>query len=170
MTALPAAISFHEEIRERASAIEAERRMPADLAARMAQQGMFRLLVPAEYGGLQVHPRTFFETLEQTARSDGSVGWVLMIGATTGIMSASLPEPWAQKLYAAKPHVITSGVTYWPGGSRRRWHARHWPLAFWQWQPGLGLDLRWVYRDRKRRTKAQCSRHAGNPAGFFCGQ
>ena len=86
-----AARSFHEEIRGRAAAIEAARRMPEDLARRMAGEGLFRLLVPGVYGGSQVHPGTFFDSLVATARGDGAVGWVQMIGATTGLLAASLP-------------------------------------------------------------------------------
>lgn len=108
---LPALTPFLSEIAERAQRIEQDRRMPADLAERMAAAGLFRLLVPDLYGGLEVHPRTFFETLEQAACADGAVGWVLMIGATTGLMSASLPDEWARELYASHPNNITSGVT-----------------------------------------------------------
>ncbi|MFU8816581.1 MAG: acyl-CoA dehydrogenase family protein [Pseudomonadales bacterium] len=103
--------SFHDEIRDRAAAIEAARRMPLDLARRMAQAGMFRLLVPACYGGSQVHPQQFFDALRATARSDGAVGWCQMIATTTGILSASLPERWAQAIYGADPDCITTGVT-----------------------------------------------------------
>lgn len=103
--------SFAREILSRADAIEHARRMPEDLAQRMAAAGMFRLLVPARLGGLEVHPRVFFDTLAATAEADGAVGWCQMIGATTGILSASLPEHWALAIYGAHPDCITTGVT-----------------------------------------------------------
>ena len=99
------------EIRARGAEIEQARRMPDDLARRMASAGMFRLLVPQQYGGFEVHPRAFFDALAETARADGAVGWVQMIGTTTGILSASLPEAWAEALYAANPDCISTGVT-----------------------------------------------------------
>jgi hypothetical protein len=49
MTVLTAAKSFHEEIRTRAQEIEAGRRMPADLAARMAGAGLFRMVLLAGF-------------------------------------------------------------------------------------------------------------------------
>lgn len=109
----PAALaqSFHDEIRSRSAAIEADRRMPLDLARRMAEAGMFRLLVPECYGGSQVHPRQFFDALVATARSDGAVGWCQMIAATTGLLSASLPDAWAEAIYGADPNCISTGVT-----------------------------------------------------------
>ena len=103
--------TFHPEIQERAPAIETAGRMPEDLAARMATAGLFRMLVPACYGGLEAHPREFFDTLAATAEADGAVGWCLMIGATTGLMAASLPEVFARELYDDSPDNITCGVT-----------------------------------------------------------
>jgi indole-3-acetate monooxygenase len=104
-------LALEDEIRSRADAIEAERRMPADLARRMAEAGMFRLLVPQCYGGAQVHPQQFFDALVTTAQQDGAVGWCQMIGATTGMLAASLPERWAQAIYGDNPDCISTGVT-----------------------------------------------------------
>jgi indole-3-acetate monooxygenase len=103
--------ALHAEIARRADEIEAARRMPDDLARRMAQAGMFRLLVPHRYGGAQAHPWEFFDALTASARQDGAAGWCQMIGATTGLLAASLPEPWADAIYGGNPDVITTGVT-----------------------------------------------------------
>jgi indole-3-acetate monooxygenase len=98
-----AAAAFHDEIRTRADEIERARRIPADLAMRMASAGLFRLLVPGEYGGLEAHPQAFFDSLVTTSRADGAVGWCQMIGATTGVLAASLPDHWAQPSTAPIP-------------------------------------------------------------------
>jgi alkylation response protein AidB-like acyl-CoA dehydrogenase len=111
MQAAAVAATFHDEIRRRADEIEASRRMPDDLARRMAEAGLFRLLVPRQYGGAQVHPREFFDSLMTTARADGAVGWCQMIGATTGLLAASLPDAWSRALYGDHPESITTGVT-----------------------------------------------------------
>ena len=105
------AAGFAAEIRERAADIEASRRLPEDLAARMAAAGLFRALVPARYGGGQIHPREFFDTVMTTAEADGSVGWCLMIGASTGLLAATLAEEAAQAMFAANPDAIVTGVT-----------------------------------------------------------
>jgi alkylation response protein AidB-like acyl-CoA dehydrogenase len=105
------ATSLHDEIRQRADEIERARRLPDDLARRMASAGMFRLLVPRSLGGLEVHPGEFFDALVETSRADGAVGWCQMIGATTGILSASFPGHWAETIYGADPDIITTGVT-----------------------------------------------------------
>jgi indole-3-acetate monooxygenase len=106
-----AVTALQEEIARRADEFEAARRLPDDLARRMARAGMFRLLVAERYGGAEVHPQAFFDALADTARRDGAAGWCQMIGATTGLLCASLPEPWADTIYGADPDVITTGVT-----------------------------------------------------------
>jgi indole-3-acetate monooxygenase len=109
--AVAIAASFHEQIRAQSDDMEQARRFPQALASRMAAAGMFRLLVPDCYHGAQVHPQAFFDALATTAEADGAAGWCQMIAVTTGLMSATLPEPWAQKLYGENPDVITTGVT-----------------------------------------------------------
>jgi len=106
-----AAKRFAPEIQRRADGIEQARRMPADLALEMASAGMFRLLVPACHGGTEVHPREFFDAIAATAEADGAVGWCQMIGVTTGLLAATLPESWATEIYGSNPDVITTGVT-----------------------------------------------------------
>jgi alkylation response protein AidB-like acyl-CoA dehydrogenase len=105
------AASFAAEIRAGGDAMEIARCMPRDLAQRMAATGLFSMLVPAQYGGLQSHPRQFFEAIEATAKADGAVGWCLMIGSTTGLLAASLPEEHAGAIFSAQPDVVVSGVT-----------------------------------------------------------
>ncbi len=105
------ALGFAEEIRGRAADIEACRRMPKDLAARMAGAGLFRALVPTRYGGGQVHPREFFDAVMTTAEADGSVGWCHMIAASTGLLAATLADDPARAMFAADPNAIVTGVT-----------------------------------------------------------
>ncbi len=85
------AASMRPEIERHSTDIEAQCRVPQTLADQMSAAGLFRLLVPNEYGGEQVHPQTFFDTLQTLAVADAAVGWVGMIGTTTGLLSASLP-------------------------------------------------------------------------------
>ena len=108
---LPAAEQFFGRIREEALAIESARCLPASLAGDLAAAGLFRLLVPAELGGLQVHPSQLVDTLITLSKADGAVGWNMMIGNTTGLLSASLPPEWAKLMYADDPLGITVGVT-----------------------------------------------------------
>src|SRR5690606_5813382 len=45
----------------------------------LRESGAIRLLQPKEYGGLEVHPREFAETVMTAASLDGSTGWIVGI-------------------------------------------------------------------------------------------
>ena len=97
-------------IRERAEHIERERRVPDELTTSLAEAGLFRLCVPRTLGGREVDVATLVHTIEAIAHADGAVGWCVMIGATTGVLSAYLPEPVAREIYGGTPGPITGGV------------------------------------------------------------
>ncbi len=107
--ALASAVALAPDIRARAEAIERGRRLPADLAAQLAAAGLFRMLVPRSLGGLELEPASMLATLETVGAADASVGWCVMIGATTAVVAAYLPPDVAREIYAA-PGTITGGV------------------------------------------------------------
>ena len=94
-----------------AAAIERARRLPAPIADRMRAAGIFHALVPREYGGAECHPAELCELIETIARGDGSAGWNVMIGTTTGLLAASLPVSFAREIYGDAPGALTVGVT-----------------------------------------------------------
>jgi alkylation response protein AidB-like acyl-CoA dehydrogenase len=97
------------EIRSAADDIERERRLPRALVSQLVGIGVFRLCVPRALGGSEVHPHVLVEVLETLARADGAAGWCAMIGATTGVTSAYLPDAEARRIYA-DPTLVTGGV------------------------------------------------------------
>lgn len=104
-----AADRFAEEIARRAAEIEANRFLPQDIAARFAEAGLYRLCIPAEYGGLEAHPAVLVKTVERIARADGSAAWCVFIGATSGLLSGFLDPAEARRIFS-DPRVITAGV------------------------------------------------------------
>ena len=72
---LAAARDLAATIAAAAPAIEESRRVPPALVQQIARAGLFRLLVPAELGGLEADPLTLLDVLEEVARADGSAGW-----------------------------------------------------------------------------------------------
>lgn len=102
--------SLVAEVAARADEIESVRRLPADLARQLADAGLFRLLLPAAYGGREVHPARMVEAIETVAQADGATGWCVMIGMTSAVTAAYMPAATAQAIYGANPQVITGGV------------------------------------------------------------
>lgn len=97
------------EIAPRCDEIERLRHLPADLSARFARAGFYRMLVPEVYGGLEVHPTTFFDVVERLGRVDGASAWCVMISATAASCSAFLPAHVSGRIFA-DPEVCFAGV------------------------------------------------------------
>ena len=103
------AVDRQEALRALSPEIEQARRVPASLAAELAQAGHYRMLVPASLGGGEVHPRVFVDVLRALGRGDGATAWTVMTGATTGLLSAYLPREGATELFS-DPASVPAGV------------------------------------------------------------
>ena len=105
-----AARELAPRIRTLAEETERARRVPDEIVAALARAGIFRMLVPRRYGGAEVDPAAMITTLEELSRADGSAGWCAMIGATSAVTAAYLPDAEAAEIYGGDPNVITGGV------------------------------------------------------------
>lgn len=94
---------------EAAEAIERERRLPSDLVAAMREADLFRLCVPGSVGGLEADVSTLLAAVEALARGDGSAGWCLAIGATSGMLAAYISPEAAREAYGS-PGSAAGGV------------------------------------------------------------
>lgn len=117
---------------------EAGRRLTAPVVAALRDSGLFRMCVPAVYGGPEVDPLTLVEAIETVAAGDGAAGWCTMIASTTSSMSVFLEPGFAQEIFG-DPQSISGGV-FAPSGTataseragRRGWEVR----GRWQWGSG----------------------------------
>jgi alkylation response protein AidB-like acyl-CoA dehydrogenase len=91
------------------SAIEDARRLPPEAVDALTRAGVFKLAVARELGGGNVDAATLLSAIEEVARADGSAGWCVMIGATSGLMSAYLDDDTAREIYGPA-NAITCGV------------------------------------------------------------
>ena len=55
-------------LREKSDAIEEARRLPGEVAARLRQAGMFRLMMPHEWGGPEMRPAEQVEVIESSPK------------------------------------------------------------------------------------------------------
>ncbi len=118
----------------RAAEMDALRRLPADLAHTLAQEGFFRMVLPAEYGGQELPPSSMIEVLEALGAANASVAWCVMIGATTALNAAYLPDHHAHTIWAA-PDMITGGV-FAPKGKAVREGDNYRVNGRWAWGSG----------------------------------
>ena len=68
-----------DQIRELGPSNEAQGKLDDKVVQILRESGAIRLLQPKEYGGLEVHPREFAETVMTAASLDGSTGWIVGI-------------------------------------------------------------------------------------------
>ncbi len=95
-------------IAAQAKAHEAERRIARPLVDAFVEAGFYRMVVPRALGGEEVSPSVLVGVLERLAESDGSAAWCVMVGATTGLVAALLPEDDARAVF--HPRAVPSGV------------------------------------------------------------
>ncbi len=89
---------------------ERERMVSPEIISALADAGAIHALVPRALGGGEVHPVAFLEMVEQISRADASVGWVVMIGATSAINAAYLEESVARAVFGDGPGAYTAGI------------------------------------------------------------
>ncbi len=89
--------------------IESDRRLPPEAIRALVDAGVFKLLVPRDYGGAEASPSLFLDAIEAVASVDGSAGWCAMIGASSGIMSGFLAAEVARGVFGPSD-AITCGV------------------------------------------------------------
>src|SRR5829696_7542055 len=106
---LEAVRALQSRLREAAAETEANRRLAPPLIGALTEVGLFRMLVPRSLGGGEVDPATALWVIEEAGSADGAAGWCVMIGATSALLAAYLPEMVAASIYAA-PEVVTGGA------------------------------------------------------------
>lgn len=114
-------------------AIEAERRIGADVIAALTGAGCLRMAVPAEHGGTDLALPALVEVVEELARADGSVGWLMGQVALAHVVFGYLPPAVAAEIYAAGPDVYAAGAAAPKGRATHaggRWRiSGRWPLV-----------------------------------------
>jgi alkylation response protein AidB-like acyl-CoA dehydrogenase len=117
----------------RATEIEAERRMPADIVAQLREIGLFRIVTPKSHGGAELTMRECCEVIAETARIDGAIGWVSMICSVSPAALGLSPGPVYDEIYENGPDIIVAGSGL-PAGAADQTAGgyrvnRRWPFA-----------------------------------------
>lgn len=127
--------ALDDRLRTTAAAVDAAGRPEAALAGDLARAGAFSLFVPAELGGAEAPVPDALEVIEWVAERSGSVGWCVMIGATTGVLAGWLPHDGAEEIYGSDPEVVTGGA-YAPTGRAVASGDGYRVSGHWEWGSG----------------------------------
>ena len=93
------------------------RRLTAGAMAALHEQALFRLLLPAVYGGAEMTLPVFLPVIEAVARHDGSAAWCVAQGNGCASLAGFLEPALAQEIWGRDPN----GVLAWgPGKAEAR--------------------------------------------------
>ena len=94
----------------RAKESDALRRPDPEVLASLGHLGLMKLLVPAEYGGHEVHPAELIEFTKSLAQIHGSTAWVAMTcNEEAELVSAYLPPDTCRSLWSDNPSIVIAG-------------------------------------------------------------
>ena len=127
-----------------AQAPESERlRRPTDVSIRMLEDsGLFRMMVPRVYGGLELDLDTFLEVGLALGEADMSLAWVASFCVEHNWMLCQFPERFQRELYTGKSHILAPGVIT-PTGVAAREEEGFRLTGRWQWGTGV-MHASWV--------------------------
>jgi 3-hydroxy-9,10-secoandrosta-1,3,5(10)-triene-9,17-dione monooxygenase len=98
---------------------DALRRLPDAVWKRLLEDGFFRALQPARWGGGEVHYLEFFEAVMELSRANPSVGWVAGVIGVHPWQLALFDERAQQEMWGDDPTAMHSS-SYNPTGKAER--------------------------------------------------
>lgn len=101
------------DLRVRREEFQELRHIPQNIVDRFKTLGIYRGLVPEQFGGAGWSARRFMEAIEAISAADGSAGWVASFGFATKYIS-SLPAETLAEIYANGPDVVVAGAVFPP--------------------------------------------------------
>jgi alkylation response protein AidB-like acyl-CoA dehydrogenase len=100
---------FVPRIAQAADAIDDAREIPPELAAAMADAGLFRLLLPADLDGSDTPYPAFVKAVQAIAEADGSTGWCVNQGNVWATYERGLPDETRHEIWDEPRAVIANG-------------------------------------------------------------
>jgi 3-hydroxy-9,10-secoandrosta-1,3,5(10)-triene-9,17-dione monooxygenase len=96
------------KLKERAVAAEEQRRLPAESIADLREAGLFRIAVPARYGGLCDDLDLMYDVAWELGRACGSTAWCYSVWAIHSWIVGHFPERAQEDYFADGPDVLCS--------------------------------------------------------------
>lgn len=92
-----------------ADRIDTDRQIPSEMAAELADNGLFRLLVPRTLGGAELSYPVFLRILDVFAKVDASTAWCMAQSNVFALESARMPENLAREIWEEQRTVVANG-------------------------------------------------------------
>ncbi len=123
-------------IRERAAETERLGRIPDATIQALAGAGVFRAVQPRRWGGLEIDPAAFWESMVRIGSACGSTGWVASVVGVHPFHVALFPEEAQSEVWGSDPDARISS-TYAPTGKVERVEAGFHLTGRWGFSSGV---------------------------------
>jgi len=125
-------------------AAESERlRRPTDASIRaLKESGVFELMVPRRFGGLELDLDAFLEVGLALGAGDASLAWIATFYIEHNWMLCQFPEAFQEELFADRSHVLAPAALA-PNGIAERVEGGYRLEGRWQWGTGV-MHADWV--------------------------
>ncbi|MER6662916.1 acyl-CoA dehydrogenase family protein [Amycolatopsis japonica] len=87
-------------LREQATSAEQDRHLSDAVIDALTDAGMYRMRVPARYGGWECDARTMVDVATELGRGDGSASWVTAVSWITTWMAGLFPDETQDEVFA----------------------------------------------------------------------
>lgn len=105
-------------LQERGEEIERTGGLPADILEWIYDLKLFKLIVPEEFAGRPTPLPDMLRVFDELSAIDGSLGWLVHIGAAGGFFVPSFAKETARELFSPRDAVIAG--TGFPAGRAGR--------------------------------------------------
>ena len=90
--------------------LDAAGRLSDGLYHKLASTGVFRLWLPAAFGGAELSALDFMDVVEAASALEGAIGWLVGNGGGMARTAAFLPEKSAREIFADPNAFVVSGT------------------------------------------------------------
>ena len=130
-------------LRAGADASEAQRTLDPQTIADFHAAGFFRMLQPRRWGGLEVHPNTFFDVQIKVASAYPSAAWVLGVVGVHNWQLALFDDRAQREVWGDDPSVLVSS-SYAPTGKVEKVEGGYRISGRWSFSSGVD-HCQWAF-------------------------
>jgi len=127
-------LEWADNIRQYAAAAEKDGKLQPEQLALVYQQQWFKMLVPTEYGGLELSLPDELRLIEAISWADGSMGWAITLCTGAGWFGGFLDPELSREVFA-DPQVCLAGSGA-PGGTATITPDGYWVSGSWKYASG----------------------------------
>lgn len=126
---------------DKATEIEAAKRIPQDVVERLVDADLFRMTQPPRFGGLGLTPHQAWEGVFEVARGCGSCAWIVGLNAANILMLGKFSDEAQRDVFLGRKPAIVSMLTGGVGSGIEVKRTAGGALVSGRWRYASGIDV-----------------------------